>query len=305
MTHRFMRREVVVRFLTVVLCGALFAIPHPASAQSLTADQLWRTAQTRYKAGDHSGAAVAARQAAQAGSPIATYEIGYMYEFGDGVPKSESEALRWYRLGAARGNMQSAYALGAYDEKNGDFPTALQYYKAAAAQGYPDASYGIARMYEYGLGVPLNLSEAVIWYGKASAQGDPRAAERRRNLFALYLTFDDTFASTEERDLFVDQGPRLVPAGHVFHSLAERMAYLRQHSGVNVDPQAAAQLRALDNNVILAQQAREAAELRREWNALTPQEQADIIAQRESIGHRWMNMQIFESQHPGEDHAPF
>jgi hypothetical protein len=61
----------------------------------------------------------------------------------------------------------------------------------------------------------------------------------------------------------------------------------------------------LDNNVILAQQAREAAELRREWNALTPQEQADIIAQRESIGHRWMNMQIFESQHPGEDHAPF
>jgi hypothetical protein len=64
---------------------------------------------------------------------------------------------------------------------------------AAAAQGYPDASYGIARMYEYGLGVPVNLSEAVIWYGKAGAPGDPRAAERRRNLSALYLTFDDTF----------------------------------------------------------------------------------------------------------------
>jgi hypothetical protein len=270
------------------------------AAYAQSADELWQTAQQRYRAGDHAGAAVAARQAAEAGSLIATYEIGYMYENGDGVQQSETQAIRWFTVGAAKGCRECDRALGAHYEAAEEFGTALTYYKRGAALGYPDASYDLARMYEYGLGVPLDLRAAVIWYGHAKAEGDPRAAERERNLIALYCEFDDTFASDKERDMFNGQGPRLAPIGKTFNSMSQRIAWLQKNPGVDVNPGAEARLRSLDNATIAAQEAREAAELQAQWDALTPEQRAEIIAQRQNLLHRYLRLQYWQSNHPGE-----
>jgi TPR repeat protein len=300
----------VVTFALHLAFGAADAgtseFPPPALRRvaGASADQLWQMAQQRYRANDHQGAAVIARQAALAGSAIAAYEVGYLYENGDGVARDDGEALRWFQYGAARGSRECEMALGARYEAGGpgqpeNFEAALPYYRSAASKGYPDASYAVARMYEYGLGVPLDLKQAVAWYAQAARQGDPKAAGRENNLLQLYLKFDDTFASVAERDLFTDEGPRLVPTGMVFHSLAERMAFLRQHAGVKRDAAAAAQLRALDNQAILARQEEVAAEQRREWEQLTPEQRAQIVASRQELARRYIGMLIWRQSNPG------
>ena len=43
-------------------------------------------------------------KAAEKGHAGSEFELGWMYEFGRGVDKSEEEALRWYRLAAKHGH---------------------------------------------------------------------------------------------------------------------------------------------------------------------------------------------------------
>ena len=42
------------------------------------------------------------RQAAEAGNPLAQYDLGYCYEQGIGVPADIPEAVRWFRMAAAK-----------------------------------------------------------------------------------------------------------------------------------------------------------------------------------------------------------
>jgi hypothetical protein len=47
------------------------------------------------------------RKAADEGDAQAQTELGSMYAFGLGVPKDEAEAYKWYLLAAAQGNEQA------------------------------------------------------------------------------------------------------------------------------------------------------------------------------------------------------
>ena len=73
--------------------------------------------------------------------------LGFMYQFGYGVPKEDKEAVRWYRLAADRGNAQA--------QKNLGF------------------------MYEFGRGVPQDFAQAHMWFNLAGAGGDADAAKMR------------------------------------------------------------------------------------------------------------------------------
>ena len=77
--------------------------------------------------------------------------MGYMYQYGQGVEKDYSEAVKWY--------------------------------KKAADQGYAGAQCNLGVMYENGYGVEKDYSEAAKWYRKAADQGYDRAL---RNLSELY-----------------------------------------------------------------------------------------------------------------------
>ena len=52
------------------------------------------------------------RRAAAQLNPQALYNLGYLYEYGDGVPADPVEAERLYRLAAAQGHPEAREALG-------------------------------------------------------------------------------------------------------------------------------------------------------------------------------------------------
>ncbi len=274
--------------------------PPTGSLAHATAAQLWDLAQQAYRANDHHGAALLTRQAAVAGSSLATYEMGYMYENGDGVPKNMDAALDWFKRGAAKGSRESEQALGArYEGGNGDHPedfaAALRYYRMASDQGDPDATYSIARIYEYGLGVPLDLRAATLWYDTAAHQGHPKAADRAKNLLGLYLKFDDTFASERERDLFTDEGPWLVPDGRIFHTYAERMQYFQGHHGTKKDRPSGELLRAMDRMSLEEAQRKQAEEYVRTHPPRTPSE----IEEMQRINGLATGMRLWQQANPG------
>lgn len=73
--------------------------------------------------------------AAEQGDINAQYRLGYMYSVGQGVPKDDAEAVRWYR--------------------------------SAAEQGHARAQYNLGAAYANGRGVALNRETAVDWLFKA------------------------------------------------------------------------------------------------------------------------------------------
>ena len=78
-------------------------------------------------------------KAAWLGNAEAQALLGSSYQFGEGVPKDEAEALKWYRRAAEQGNALGQAFLGA--------------------------------MYGNGTGVPKDYAEAYKWMLLGSAQG--------------------------------------------------------------------------------------------------------------------------------------
>ena len=196
---------------------------------------LWSQGVARYNAGDHAGAAKLVEQAAVAGHPTAIYEMGYLYENGDGVPKNMAQAAQWYEKGAHMGEAASEAALGLLYEQGNQLPddwvTAAQWYQKSAAQNNASGQFRLGRAFEYGVGVPLNLDMAASWYDKAAAQGDGQAA-----YFAKYIRdnhgFDRSSYSNEEQAIMAPymMQPWMLhppPSGRVFHNTQERLNYFR------------------------------------------------------------------------------
>jgi TPR repeat protein len=79
--------------------------------------------------------------------------------------------------GAGQPPRQLAEGL-AYLQKR-QYTPALNLLEPLAQQGDPAAQTAVAEMYEKGLGVQRNFLTAETWYGRAIAQGDAAAAEKR------------------------------------------------------------------------------------------------------------------------------
>ena len=77
---------------------------------------------------------------AEEGDPTAQYELGIMYQNGEGVPQNYSKAVKWFRK--------------------------------AAEQGDSNAQYRLGLKYSVGHGVPQDYSEAAKWFYKSAEQGN-------------------------------------------------------------------------------------------------------------------------------------
>lgn len=90
---------------------------------------------------------------AEAGDPIAQFNLGYCYEMGQGTSVDHSAAFLWYLR--------------------------------AAQQGYPRAQYHVGLAYSYGgQGVEWNLTEACKWLTLAAWNGIKEADQQlRQNAF--------------------------------------------------------------------------------------------------------------------------
>jgi TPR repeat protein len=89
-------------------------------------------------------------QRAEAGDPIAQFNLGYCHEMGQGTPVDHEAAFRWY-LRAAR-------------------------------QGYPRAQYHVGLAFSFGgQGVDWDLTEACKWLTLAAKNGIREAEELLRH----------------------------------------------------------------------------------------------------------------------------
>ena len=91
------------------------------------------------KAGDAKPEVNEVRAKAEKGDAQAQFDLGWMYDEGNGIEQDSSEATKWYRKAAERGLAMAQLNLGA--------------------------------MYEIGEGIPQDYQEAARWNLKASAQG--------------------------------------------------------------------------------------------------------------------------------------
>jgi TPR repeat protein len=112
--------------------------------------------------GDFATTASLLRPLVDAGDPAAQYNLGILYENGEGVPQDYFEAVHLYGL--------------------------------AARQGHPDAQLNLGAMYGNGWGVGRDFSEAFSWFSVAAAQGNADATALR-DLAATQLSVEDLAAA--------------------------------------------------------------------------------------------------------------
>jgi hypothetical protein len=132
------------------------------------------------QAGDYAAALGAWQKGAESGDARSQYSIGYLNQFGLGMPVDLAKAKEWYEKAAAQNNADALYAVGLMYEtgKAGrkDLAEAMRYYRRAAETGsQPDAEYAVGRMILRGRGVPRDPIEGVKWLKKAAQHNQPAA----------------------------------------------------------------------------------------------------------------------------------
>ena len=115
------------------------------------------------------------------------FNLGMMYDSGQGVVQNYQEAVKWYRLAATQGDADAQNNLGMmyYDGRGvaQNYQEALKWFRLAVAQGQRNAQTSLGWMYDEGIGVNQNYQEALKWYRLGAAQG---FAEAQNNLGWMY-----------------------------------------------------------------------------------------------------------------------
>ena len=139
----------------------------------------WREYKEKANSRNLAQVATVCRARAEQGDPGAQSNLAFLYSHGQGVPRDDDEAVRWYRKAADQGYAmaQNGLAIMYHQGRGGaqDDAEAVRWFRKAADQGYAKAQYGLGFMYDNGRGVPKDHAEAVRWFRKAADQGDENA----------------------------------------------------------------------------------------------------------------------------------
>ncbi|MEJ0047355.1 MAG: serine/threonine-protein kinase [Rhodospirillales bacterium] len=128
-------------------------------------------------------------EAAQAGDAQAQYQVGYMYQLGQGVTADPATALQWYRKSAdqnfanAQGQIGYLYQYGVGVPQ--DYTAATHWYGLAAAQGFKTAQFQLGYLAQHGFGTAKNYETALHWYRLAAQQGSAPAQNQLGYLYQM------------------------------------------------------------------------------------------------------------------------
>ena len=136
-----------------------------------------------YSAGDYATALQEWTPLAEAGGVDAQYNLGIMYDNGEGVPQDYKEAVKWYKLAAEQEYASSQFNLGImYAKGKGvlqDHKEAVKWFKLAAEQGHDGAQSNLGAMYAKGQGVLQDHSIAHMWFNIGAANGNELGGTNR------------------------------------------------------------------------------------------------------------------------------
>ncbi len=121
------------------------------------------------------------RMAADKGSAKAAYRLGTIHEKGLLGTRDAERAKEWYRKAADGGNVAAMHnhAVMLAGGERPDFAQAVVWFRKAAEFGLRDSQYNAAVLAARGLGGPVDLTSAYVWFSLAAANGDSAAAGRR------------------------------------------------------------------------------------------------------------------------------
>ena len=100
-----------------------------------------------YYRGDYETAYRLIKPLAEQGLPEAQFNLGLMFDKGQGVPQNYAEAVKWYRK--------------------------------AAEQGSAEAQYNLGKMYYTGQGVPKDYVMAHMWFNLTTSRYPASEKEKR------------------------------------------------------------------------------------------------------------------------------
>ena len=162
------RLRLSVAFVVVVLLGGCSPAETPETATTADAEL------------------ESLRQRAEQGDANSQYDLGYMYSNGEGVPRDDVEAVKWYRLAADQGDAQAQFNLSRrYNFGLGvpqDDTQTAAWLRQATDQGHAGAQTQLGLMYLDGRGVPQDFVEAHKWYNLAAARANGDDREQRERL---------------------------------------------------------------------------------------------------------------------------
>jgi len=158
-----MRQQGTLTPIVFILC--LLVWPALASAD-------FQAGLDAYNQGDYATALKEWQPLAEQGDAVAQYNLGFMYDNGQGVPQDYGEAARWYRLAAEQGKASAQHNLGLlYYRGQGvpqDYTQARDWYLKAAEQGHALAQANLGVMYWMGPGVLQDYVQAHMWANLAA-----------------------------------------------------------------------------------------------------------------------------------------
>jgi TPR repeat protein len=173
--------EIMTYTFKAIFAASILALSFVAS---LAADSL-EDAVAAYRRADYATALRLYGSLAHQGLDVAQFNLGLMYDNGQGVSKDEAEATKWYRLAADQGRADAQYQLGHLYYKQTNYAEAVRWFRLAADQGRADAQSNLGAMYAEGDGIPQDLAQALKWFILAAAQNHREAIENRDKVILL------------------------------------------------------------------------------------------------------------------------
>ncbi len=144
-----------------------------------------------HKEGNYAAALAIFMSLADKGHPIALKNLGAMHENGQGVPKNQDEAAKWYLRSAEKGFHEAQFIMGIrYENGIGvsrDDKEAIKWYLLAAAQDHAKAMNNVGVMYGDGRGAAKDIVTAYMWFSLAHQRGFT-PAKRGLNHYARQMT---------------------------------------------------------------------------------------------------------------------
>ena len=162
--------------------------PSTPTPLSTPAQQL-ASAERAISRGSYSEGAELLKPLAERGDASAQYLLGTLYLRGQGVARSDQDALRLLGRAAEQGFAKAQTGLGdLYAQGRGvarDEGQARAWYQKSAAQGDAEAQLRLGDLYASGHGVPQNSFRAYVWYGVAARSGNASAREKQARVASL------------------------------------------------------------------------------------------------------------------------
>lgn len=184
---------------SIVLAASVAGAVGPLSAQEKSDPfKVFKFGFDAYRSGHKEQALQAYRDASEQGQVGATWKLGRMYAEGDGVPRDDYEAYKFFRevvqQSVEPGSDEETYIGDAYAEL-GRFSAegipgtevapnpalAAEYYQRAAAYGSPTGQFEIGKMY-LGERTSANARQAGRWLKLAARKGHQGARAMLGNL---------------------------------------------------------------------------------------------------------------------------